>query len=257
MVRNPLFRFRFGDGQEIEGSYSQLVGRREEGELAAPRMQHSYVITAHSSQGAAYARTVDLTLEGHGREATLVATTRHRIDHFKVVAIDRLSDKLEGKQAVTLAISAGGRLAKASEDDDERAAEKAHLESVKTAYFTECAGHDPFGNVSDFYADIYAFAGVDKPPSRRPAGLPAPMASPLRAMRMRAVAKSMRHSRDAERPAMAILPGERATKEKQVLAIRRTSLAWWDNLKWIGDKTNRWLVEARGISAEVIARLLQ
>ena len=61
---NPLMRFRMEDGQEVEARYAALVGRREEGEIAAPRMQHSYVMTMHSAQGATYARTIDLGLRG-------------------------------------------------------------------------------------------------------------------------------------------------------------------------------------------------
>ena len=184
---NPRFKFRFEDGHEIEATYAELVGRREDGELAAPRMQHSYAITGHSSQGATYSRTVDLTLRGHGREAALVATTRHRIDHFKAIAIDRLADTIESKKATILSIGSGGRIAKAAEQDDE-AADTAQLEEVKRAYFAECAGHETFGNVSDFYADIHAFAGVEKSVPSRPRGVPAPMAAPLRNARMAAIA---------------------------------------------------------------------
>jgi conjugative relaxase-like TrwC/TraI family protein len=227
---NPLFRFRMEDGHEIEARYAALVGRREDGEIAAPRIQHSYVMTAHSSQGATYARTIELAIEGHGREAALVTTTRHRIDHVKVIATDRLADGLESKRASTLELEQGGAIRRAAEDDDERPAakkpppmpppprsrprraadsaqqererqereaaeERAALEAIKEAYFAECARHDAFGNISDFYADIHAFAGVEKPQPTRPAAIPAPMAAPLLEQRVAAVGKATKQRR--------------------------------------------------------------
>ncbi len=248
---NPRFKFRFEDGQQIEATYAELVGRREDGEVAAPRMQHSLAITGHSSQGATYARTVDLTLEGHGREATLVATTRHRIDHFKAVAIDRLADKIESKKATTLSIDRGGRIAKAAEQDDE-AADAAELDEVKKEYFAECAGHEAFGNVSDFFADPYTFAGIEKPiPSRRQ-GAPVPMAPLLRRARMAALA--VKTPRRAPRSAVPDRPKAATVAGPASPHARRRLLGWWENLKGIGDSTSRWLVEARGISSRIFAK---
>jgi conjugative relaxase-like TrwC/TraI family protein len=199
---NPRFAFRFDDGQEVEATYKELVGRREEGELAAPRMQHSYVMTGHSSQGATYARTVDLTLEGHGREATLVASTRHKTDHYKVVVTERLADKIESKKATILALSNGGRIAKTRENDAAAEA-RAELEEIKLAYYAECAGQDSFGNVSDFYPDIHAFAGVEKPAPKRAAGVPPPIPAALVKARIEGILKAEegRPARFTARPA--------------------------------------------------------
>ena len=74
--------------------------------------------------------------------------------------------------------------------EQEAREEHAELEVIKAAYFKECEQHDHFGNVSDFYSDIHAFAGVEKPPAGRPAAIPAPMAAPLLKRRIKAVAKA-------------------------------------------------------------------
>ncbi len=253
---NPLIRFRLEDGEEIEARYAALVGRREDGEIAAPRIQHAYFMTAHSSQGATYARTIDLSLEGHGREATLVTTTRHRIDHMKVVAVDRVADQLASKKPTTLALGGGGVISAAAEVDDERR-ERGTLTEIKSAYLSECSAHDHFGNISDLH-EIFEFAGIEKPALSRPPAVPAVMHPVLVRRRIAVVARGVRMRRSTTKatqqgviaPMLQVVRGllaaakegewgtsERMDARRLELASEKQPLAWWEYLKRVHART--------------------
>ena len=263
-TENPLIGFRMEDGQEISARYRELIGRREEGDVAAPRLQHSYILTAHSAQGLTAARTVDLVLEGQGRgrEATLVSSSRHRLDHVKIVATERLADKLAGKRASTMTLGRGGVVLSTAEEDDEREAQ-ATLGEIKSAYFAECASYDRVGNVSDHFSDIHAFAGVEKPRPLQPRGVPVAMHASLLKRRMLVIGQEIRRriaqlAKAATAPTPEVKWAERqhtgSALSKSYRAARWRLIAGWESLKKVGNASNSWLVEQRGIPADVISR---
>jgi hypothetical protein len=281
---NPRFTLRFHDGEprQIEAAYKELVGYRDTEATpddeakkplpAVPRLQHSYAITGHSSQGATYDRVIDLTIRGHGREAALVATTRHKEDHFKVIETSRLADTAEGRKGATLSLTKGAKIAKASEEDDEDKADVIDAEAIKKAWIAECCGRAPFGNVSDFHKDIHAFAGVEKPAPTRAEGVPAPMPHAIVQARAEGILKAeaaMSSRRKTWKPELAadhkpppavapppILTTAPPKKDAETRAAsekrRGQIIHWFDALKDNG--VSRWLVAKRGIAAEVIKR---
>ena len=78
----------------ITAKLSELVGKREFGQLKCIQMQHAYAGTNHLAQGASVDKAFALNAHGMDARASYVAMTRHKFDVQMYVDTDRVIEKL-------------------------------------------------------------------------------------------------------------------------------------------------------------------
>lgn len=152
---DPRVRLRLAKGGEVTASLSQLVGYREEGAPRAPRIQHSYAMTVHASQGVTVDHAFVANLRGMGRESMYVAMTRHRIGARLYADTSRVRDALEARlPGVILTGKTGADMGEGNGPAEVSAAE------VKAAIMAESKRSDRKANASDYAESVAAFVGL-------------------------------------------------------------------------------------------------
>lgn len=182
---DPRVRLRLAKGGEVTASLSDLVGYREEGAPRAPRIQHSYAMTVHASQGVTVDQAFVANLRGMGRESMYVAMTRHRIGARLYADTSRVRDALEAKLpgVITTGRKAGADMGEGNGPAEVSAAD------VKAAMMAESKRSDRKANASDYAASIATFVGL--PATETKAATPetpaatGPIRAPLRPPPMR------------------------------------------------------------------------
>ena len=164
--QDPYVTVALEKGATVSARVSEFIGRRPEPEPGqepaetAPMFQHAYALTGHAMQGVTVDRAFDIVLQSRGANGSYVCATRHRQDFHMIVSCERIADRLATSAPGTMAVGQAGGMKTAEEDD--RNAEPM-LDDVKKAFFAECSGADPLGNVSDHVRteDLRAWIGVE------------------------------------------------------------------------------------------------
>lgn len=163
---DPFVTVALEKGATVSARVSEFIGRRPEPEPGqepaetAPMFQHAYALTGHAMQGVTVDRAFDIVLQSRGANGSYVCATRHRQDFHMIVSCERIADRLATSAPGTMAVGQAGGMKTAEED--ERNAEPM-LDEVKKAFFAECSGADPLGNVSDHVRteDLREWIGVE------------------------------------------------------------------------------------------------
>lgn len=164
---DPLVTVALVKGETVTARVSEFIGRRPEpepGEMpaeTAPMFQHAYAMTGHAMQGVTVDRGFDIVLQSRGANGSYVCATRHRQDFQMIVSCERIADRLAASAPGTMSVGQGGM--KTAEEGEK--AEEPMLDEVKRAFFAECSGADPFGNVSDHVGtdQLHTWLGVPAP----------------------------------------------------------------------------------------------
>ncbi|WP_193227875.1 MobF family relaxase [Aureimonas psammosilenae] len=147
---NPTLRLAFAKSADpIEVRWRELVGRREEGEPQAPRLQHASAMTVHASQGVTVDEAYVLNVRGMGQESTYVAMTRHRNAVKTFADGGRIVDEIAAKGGATIRQTKGGGTVLPEEEDD-RAPVEVTAEEIKRRLFEESMKADLKQNATDF-----------------------------------------------------------------------------------------------------------
>lgn len=166
---DPTLTFRLAkNGASITARTSELVGFREQGEARHPKIQHSYAMTTHASQGVTVDECYVANVRGMQSESTYVAMTRHRESVRLYADTSRVRDQLEAKQPAINPDERG--MAKGGRGGPEAAAEISAAE-IRAAFLAECAASGSKANASDFLpenADLRAWADGTQPPKAAP-----------------------------------------------------------------------------------------
>lgn len=144
---DPVLTFTLAkNGATVTARVSALVGFREKGEARHPKIQHSYAMSVHASQGVTVDECFVLNTRGMQAEQTYVALTRHRETVDLYVDMSRIRDSLEARQ--TLSVSPEhrgmGNVSGRDQVPEVTAAE------VRAAFITESALRGGKANAGDF-----------------------------------------------------------------------------------------------------------
>ncbi|BAU94101.1 MobF family relaxase [Methylorubrum rhodesianum] len=156
---DPMLTLRLAkSGARLSVRASALVGFREPGEPRVPRLQHSYAMTTHASQGVTVDEAFVADLRGTGAEATYVAMTRHRRSSRLFVDTDRIRERLEaarsGIRPEERGLTSGRGAARAE------LTPLGHSE-IRQAYLAESASSGGKTNIADFAgSDLRGWCGA-------------------------------------------------------------------------------------------------
>ncbi|MBB3962086.1 hypothetical protein GGQ75_004247 [Aureimonas phyllosphaerae] len=154
---NPVLDLDLGRGRRIAVPLSDLVGRREDGEPAVPRIQHACAMTVHASQGVTVDEAYVANLRGMGMESTYVAMTRHR-ERVRLYADGgRIVDEIAAREGASIRQTKGGGTVLPEEEDDRKEVEITP-EAIRERLFAETMKADQKENASDYF-DVAAFMG--------------------------------------------------------------------------------------------------
>lgn len=134
------------NGATVTARASELVGFREEGEARHPKMQHSYAMTVHASQGVTVDECYVLNTRGMQAENTYVAMTRHRETVRLYADTSRIRDSLEARQTLSVSTEHRGMGGAACQDQ----APEVTAAEVRAAFIAESAIKGGKANASDF-----------------------------------------------------------------------------------------------------------
>lgn len=137
------------NGATVTVRASELVGFREEGEARHPKMQHSYAMTVHASQGVTVDECYVLNTRGMQAENTYVAMTRHRETVRLYADTSRIRDSLEARQTLSVSPEHRGMGGAASQDQ----APEVTAAEVRAAFIAESAIKGGKANASDFLSE--------------------------------------------------------------------------------------------------------
>lgn len=205
---DPHVTVSLDKGATVTARVSEFIGRRpdpepgEEPSPTAPMFQHAYALTGHAMQGVTVDRGFDIVLQSRGANGTYVCATRHRQDFQMIVSCERIEDRLATTAPAVMSIGQAGGMGTAEEGDKTAAP---LLDEVKRAFYAECGGADPLGNVSDHVKtdDLRTWLGIPPvkkpevkdqladevkrllaskfPPLRKPPSMPRPLVEPAKA----------------------------------------------------------------------------
>ena len=139
---DTMLTIQLTKGRQFTARMSELVGHREEGQLATPKMQHFYALTGRSLQDASVDYAIDLHLNLRGANETYVGMTRHRKELDIVVACDRIEDELAFQDTVSMPKGKGRGIRQTGSGD-----------RVREWFYARIARPDRVSNVSDFLDD--------------------------------------------------------------------------------------------------------
>lgn len=145
------------NGVSVTAKASELVGFREEGAVAAPKVQHAYAMTTHAAQGVTVDQCYVANVRGMQAESTYVAMTRHRESVRLYADTSRVRDQLEARRP-GVAPEERGLSGQARDEAPEIA-----MADVRAALIAESAASGSKSNVSDFLPDqtnLRAWAGA-------------------------------------------------------------------------------------------------
>lgn len=156
------------NGATVTARASELVGFREDGEARHPKMQHSYAMTVHASQGVTVDECYVLNTRGMQAENTYVAMTRHRETVRMYADTSRIRDSLEARQTLSVRPEHRGMGGAASQDQ----APEVTAAEVRAALIAESAIKGGKANASDFRpkdTSLRDWAHSPRGPARQPA----------------------------------------------------------------------------------------
>lgn len=151
-----VFRLQKDGGRDVSARMSELVGRRKDGEPSVPKIQHSYAMTVHASQGVTVDHCYVANLRGMGRESTYVAMTRHRQTARLYADTSRIRDRLEASRPGKML---SGKTQTETLELEDRSADVSDAD-VRTAFMEEVKKSDLKMNPSDFVPDIKQFVAA-------------------------------------------------------------------------------------------------
>jgi conjugative relaxase-like TrwC/TraI family protein len=228
---DPLLAFRLNkkESELVTARLSQLVGRHFGDEPIAPKIQHSYAMTVHASQGITVDNVFVANLRGMGREAIYVAMTRHREAVKLYFDTSRIRDRLEA--SVPGIVRTGRRIAQTFGIEDLPPAEVTEA-AIKKAALTESMKSDRKSNAADYWRSVDDF--VQGKPNRAQLvdaqRRQQPEASPAEQLRER---MNSRLRSDAKYP---VPPIDLATVSTDRVPENRGQMVARDHLQ--GDKEN-------------------
>lgn len=207
---NPIVTFKLAKagGREVRAPWSALVGFREPGDIAVPKVQHSYAMTVHASQGVTVDEAYIANFRGMGREMMYVAMTRHREAVRLYNDTSRVRDALEARAPVGT-----------SGDDQEITAA-----DVRAALMQESTKSDRKANVSNWIASIQAWLDGAPPTEvardRRVERKTTPVQSDADALRARMKSRETANYPSPKRPPPEAKPRNQAQAERRGLITK-------------------------------------
>ncbi|WP_306223812.1 MobF family relaxase [Bosea beijingensis] len=181
---DPLLTFRLNKNASelVTARLSDLVGKRFGNEPVAPKIQHSYAMTVHASQGITVDNVFVANLRGMGRSASYVAMTRHRETVQLYFDTSRIRDRLEA--AVPGIVRTGKRIARTFDADDLPPAEVTDA-AIKKAAIAESMKSDRKSNAADYWRSVSDFVEGKPNRAQSEAGEQAPPVSPTEQLKQR------------------------------------------------------------------------
>lgn len=181
---DPLLTFRLNKSASelVTARLSELVGKRFGDDPVAPKIQHSYAMTVHASQGITVDNVFVANLRGMGRSASYVAMTRHRETVQLYFDTSRIRDRLEA--AVPGIVRTGKRVARTFDADDLPPAEVTDA-AIKKAAIAESMKSDRKSNAADYWRSVSDFVEGKPNRAQSAAGEQAPPVSPAEQLKQR------------------------------------------------------------------------
>lgn len=181
---DPLLTFRLkkNASELVTARLSELVGKRFGNEPVAPKIQHSYAMTVHASQGITVDSVFVANLRGMGRSASYVAMTRHRETVQLYFDTSRIRDRLEA--AVPGIVRTGKLIARTFDADDLPPAEVTDA-AIKKAAIAESMKSDRKSNAADYWRSVSDFVEGKPNRAQSAAGEQAPPVSPAEPLKQR------------------------------------------------------------------------